>query len=117
MNWRNSMTRTAVLACACACTAAGCSATPATRLSEATERNRALTAEIAVLRDQVTRLRSQNSELAQRNLDDSDRIDQLREANARLERSIAAYQSERSAQVVQKPRGSSGVFSDGLDDR
>jgi cell division protein FtsB len=44
----------------------GCSSPAHVRLSESAERNRSLNAEVAVLRDQISRLRTENRELAER---------------------------------------------------
>jgi hypothetical protein len=69
----------------------GCSSPPVVRLQDCAERNRALTSELALLRDQVSRLKTDNAELAERNRDDAERISALeleRRESGKLGRSL-----------------------------
>jgi predicted nuclease with TOPRIM domain len=72
----------------------GCALAPRSRLDECASKCQALQAETAQLKDAAARLRGQNRDLAQRAIDDARRLRTLEEANARLERSVAAYQDD-----------------------
>lgn len=73
----------------------GCGLVPKERLEECHRLSRSLQAETAQLKDQTLTLRAHNQDLAQRAIDDAQRIRELDEANQRLERSVLAYQAER----------------------
>jgi len=75
--------------------APGCGFVPTNRLSDCQKFNQTLHTENSQLKDVVLRLRSQNEELAQRALDDLDRLRTQEESIRRLERSVLAYQQER----------------------
>ena len=75
--------------------AAGCASAPRAQLDEARGQVHALRTELAQAKDVAAKLRTQNRDVASRTVDDSGRLAALEEANARLERSVAAYQEER----------------------
>src|SRR5262249_27241182 len=87
--WRSAMVATS------ACLAVGCGLVPKARLEECHKQCQSLQAETNQLKDITLKLRSHNQDLAQRAVDDARRIKALDEVNARLERSVLAYQSER----------------------
>lgn len=78
---------------------AGCALVPRADLEESRRRERGLRTELAQLRSESLALRSSEQELTRRAVDDDRRVRELEQINARLERSVAAYQAERDRLV------------------
>ncbi|HEV3168349.1 MAG TPA: hypothetical protein VGZ22_30370 [Isosphaeraceae bacterium] len=74
---------------------AGCSLVPREKLDECHKLSRSIQDENAQLKDVTLKLRAHNQDLAQRAVDDAQRIKSLDESNQRLESSVVAYQRER----------------------
>jgi hypothetical protein len=81
---------------ALACAGPGCRTVSRDQIEECHRLSQTLRTENAQLKDQVLALRSQNQDLSERSVDDVRRLSQLEEANRQLERSVLAYQDERS---------------------
>ena len=78
----------------------GCSVAPRSRLDECHTLSRGLRTENAQLKDVTHRLRAHNQDLAQRAFDDARRLDELEQANRRLEQSVIAYREERERLIA-----------------
>jgi uncharacterized coiled-coil protein SlyX len=76
--------------------APGCSLVPRASMDECQRLSQMLRTDNARLKDQVLALQSQNRDYAERAVDDSRRLALQEETIDRLERSVQAYQSDRS---------------------
>lgn len=74
---------------------AGCAGAARNQLEDCRNIGLGLRKENARLQDLVLDLKSRNREMADRAMDDAHRLSQLEDLNARLEKSVAAYQQER----------------------
>ena len=84
-----------VVGMAAACSSAGCSFVPTSRLDDCHKLSQTVQSENSRLKDLALKYRSQNRDLTQRAVDDADRLRKQDEAIARLEQSVQAYQDER----------------------
>jgi len=90
-NWRRAARR----AVPCLGLLAGCSVVPQSRLDDCRRVTQSLRADNGRLKDLALDLRSQNQDLSQRAVDDSQRLTTQQEAIDHLEQSVVAYQGER----------------------
>ena len=74
---------------------AGCAMAPRAQMDECQQVSRTLRSENARLKDQLLTAQSQNSDYAERAVDDARRLARQDEAIERLEHSVQAYQDER----------------------
>lgn len=91
----------------------GCASAPRGQLEDCRQQNLALQAQLAQTKDLAAKLRTQNRDMASRSVEDARRLIALEDANARLERSVTAYQSERDQYAAALEQIKSQVLASG----